>query len=207
MIVIVNYGSGNIQAISNIYKRLDIPHRIAQSPVELSDATKVILPGVGAFDFAMRTLSQSGMKEPLDDLVLNKKVPVLGICVGMQLLAKSSEEGLLPGLGWVDAVVKKFDFTNMEHRVSIPHMGWNSLRLKSEDPLFAGVDCEFGYYFLHSYYFSNRNDGDVLTETDHGHPFTSSVKCKNIYGVQFHPEKSHQNGIQLLKNFVHLSPC
>jgi imidazole glycerol-phosphate synthase subunit HisH len=166
--------------------------------------TKIILPGVGAFDFAMTALQESGMKNQLDHLVLEKKLPVLGICVGMHLLAQSSEEGSLTGLSWVDADVKKFDFSSLDRKTNVPHMGWNSLKIKNVDALLDRVDLEFGYYFLHSYYFSNQNAQDALTSTSHGHEFTSSIRSKNIYGVQFHPEKSHQNGIQLLKNFAAL---
>jgi glutamine amidotransferase len=167
----------------------------------LSDADKIILPGVGAFDGAMNLLNESGMRETLDDLVINKKTPVLGICVGMQILAKSSDEGSMPGLGWIDARVRKFPTESSKGARRLPHMGWNDTDPISEASLFAGERSDWPFYFLHSYYFECANEADVLATTDYEMQFASAVSSKNIYGVQFHPEKSHAAGIQLLSNF------
>lgn len=200
MIGIVNYGSGNIQAIGNIYKRLDVPYSVISRPQELASADRIILPGVGAFDQAMGELNASGMRQALDQAILDQHKPILGICVGMQLLAQSSEEGTAAGLGWIDGVVKKFD-CNGAATVYLPHMGWNTVEPKP-NALFDAVDLQLGYYFLHSYYFSCRNHQDELGVTMYGIRFASAVNVRNIFGVQFHPEKSHQPGIQLLKNFA-----
>lgn len=204
MIGIVNYGSGNIQAISNIYGRLGIPHMVAAHPEQLLEVDRIVLPGVGAFDQAMLELERSGMRHALDAAITDKK-PILGICVGMQLLAKSSEEGKLPGLGWIDATVKRFDREAIGMRAQLPHMGWNTVNPVSEGGLFAGVDLSTGYYFLHSYFFAPRATDDILAHTTYGTQFSSAVRHGNIYGVQFHPEKSHGAGIQLLKNFSELA--
>lgn len=204
MIAIVNYGLGNIQAIANIYKRLNIPARIAASAEELAEAHKIILPGVGAFDWAMTRLDQSGMRKRLDDLVLGKARPVLGICVGMQMMAKRSDEGVLEGLGWIDADVRKFDEASFTHKTHLPHMGWNDVAPRQNGGLFRGLESGARFYFLHSYYFAPRQEDDVLAITDYNGPYASSVRSSNVFGVQFHPEKSHQWGIQLLKNFAEL---
>jgi len=205
VIAIVNYGSGNIQAIGNIYNRLNIPFTVASTPDQLQSASKALLPGVGAFDQAMNELERSGMRRALDEFVLEARKPLLGICVGMQLLAKSSEEGSAKGLGWIDGEVKRFDHATFSQTTHLPHMGWNTVAPKYENRLFDGVDLQTGYYFLHSYYFACHRDADVLGVTDYGAPFASAVHRDNIYGVQFHPEKSHEAGIQLLKNFAFLA--
>lgn len=202
MIAIVNYGSGNIQAIANIYSRLGVPYRFAETPAELADAEKVILPGVGAFDQAMGELNRSGMREALEVAVREQRKPVLGICVGMQLLARASEEGREPGLGWVDGVVRRFDPARVDAVTRIPHMGWNTVRPVRDNVLFEDVDLATGYYFLHSYYFDCNDPEAVLAETVYGDTFASVVHTDNVYGVQFHPEKSHGAGIRLLQNFA-----
>jgi len=204
MITIVNYGLGNIQAIANIYKRLNIPACIAASAEQLAEAQKIILPGVGAFDWAMTRLDQSGMRECLDDLVLGKGRPVLGICVGMQMMAKRSDEGVLDGLGWIDAEVKKFDEASFTHKTRLPHMGWNDVAPRQNGGLFRGLESGARFYFLHSYYVAPNQEDDVLAITDYNGPYASSVRSGNVFGAQFHPEKSHQWGIQLLKNFAEL---
>ena len=202
MITIVNYGSGNIQALATVLKRLDVPFAVADSPAGLADADRIILPGVGAFDQAMNELDASGLRGALDEQVLARRRPLLGICVGMQMLAKSSEEGRARGLGWIDAEVKRFDHAAVGKRTQLPHMGWNTVEPVRGDPLFESVVPEHGYYFLHSYYVACRDASDSLAVTDYGARFTSAVRRDNIYGVQFHPEKSHQNGVQLLRNFA-----
>lgn len=204
MIAIVNYGLGNIQAFANIYKRLGIPVTIATAREHLTKATKFILPGVGAFDHAMERLEACEMYGALNDLVLSKKRPVLGVCVGMQMLASSSEEGHRAGLGWINGVVRKLRFTDSTDQGILPHMGWNTVRSVPDRPLFAGIGVEALFYFLHSYYFQCQDQANSIAAADYAGSFTCAVQADNIYGVQFHPEKSHHNGIQLLKNFARL---
>lgn len=204
MITIINYGSGNIQALVNIYKSLNIPHTVADNAGQLDSAQKLILPGVGAFDVTMQRLAASGVKKKLDELVLEKKIPVLGICVGMQILANESEEGRLPGLGYIQGKVKKIDTSKLQRKPHLPHMGWNSVSPATEHPLFENIDHKRGFYFLHSYFFSCLHPENVLCFTEYGERFASGVYFENIFGLQFHPEKSHMNGIQILKNFANL---
>jgi glutamine amidotransferase len=202
MITLVNYGLGNIQAFANIYKRLNIPVQVAKTDRELAQAHKIILPGVGAFDWAMQKLDDSGMRQMLDDLVLNQRCPVLGVCVGMQMMAKRSDEGVLPGLGWIDAEVKQFNESGFQQKTHLPHMGWNDV-VPIDHPLFNGLQNP-RFYFLHSYYFAPGDPIQTLATTDYNGFFTSVAGKEHIYGVQFHPEKSHQWGVQLLKNFAEL---
>ncbi|MBG6131701.1 glutamine amidotransferase [Aquimarina sp. EL_43] len=204
MIKIVNYGSGNIQAILNIYKQLNIECLVANTPQELQGATKLILPGVGAFDETMDQLIKSGFKKELDRMVLVEKIPVIGICVGMQILAKKSEEGQLDGLGYIDGVVKKFDSNKFTEKPYLPHLGWNSIEPVRENEIFENIDFDHGFYFLHTYYFSCNSTEDRLASTQYGGEFSSAVNHDNVFGMQFHPEKSHSNGIQLFKNFANL---
>jgi glutamine amidotransferase len=204
VITIINYGLGNISAFANVYKRLNIPVTIATRKEELVNARKIILPGVGAFDHAMTLLQESGMRDMLDELVVKKKTPVIGICVGMQILARSSEEGSLPGLGWINGVVKKFDASLIEHSTRLPHMGWNSIQPAKTEKLLENFNESCRFYFLHSYYFHCLDPENEIARTTYGISFSSAVKSGNIYGVQFHPEKSHGNGVQLLKNFANL---
>lgn len=204
MIAIVDYGLGNVQAIANIYTRLNIPVRAARTRADLDGAKKIVLPGVGAFDWAMARLNDSGMRERLDQLVMEERSDVIGICVGMQMLAGRSDEGTLPGLGWIHADVKIFDEASFSGRTHLPHMGWNDVTPRSEEGLFEGLGSGARFYFLHSYYFAPKHDKDTLATTDYNGPFVSSVRCGNVHGVQFHPEKSHQWGIRLLKNFAEL---
>jgi len=207
MIGIVDYGSGNIQAIANIYKQLNIAYTVISNPKELKMADRLILPGVGVFDETMRQLNFSGLKNELDDLVLNKKKPILGICVGMQLMANSSEEGKLPGLGWIEGKVKKFDIESFLHKPYLPHMGWNSLKPTVKHPILYDIDFKQGFYFIHSYYFDNQDKNNTLSFSHYGGEFSSAVINENIFGMQFHPEKSHLNGVKLLKNFAKLDLC
>lgn len=204
MITIVDYGLGNIQAFANIYKRLDIPVLFAKTAGDLVGATHIVLPGVGAFDWAMERLNTSGMRAKLDRLVLEDKKHVLGICVGMQMMANRSDEGSVTGLGWFNAEVKRFDEARIQGRTRLPHMGWNDVQPQDTLGLFQEMGAEARFYFLHSYYFAPSHSLDTLALTDYGVRFASAVKRQNIYGVQFHPEKSHGWGIQLLKNFASL---
>ena len=204
MIAVVDYGLGNVRAFLNVYKRLNIEATAARCATELRSATHLILPGVGAFDHAMNLLQRSRMRESLQELVIDKGVPVLGICVGMQILAASSEEGCLSGLSWIKARVKKFDESKISHRTRLPHMGWNDVHTVAMSPLFDGLDREPRFYFLHSYYFHCEEEDNVLARTEYAGIFSCAVRFRNIYGVQFHPEVSGNYGNILLENFAAL---
>lgn len=205
MITIINYGSGNIQALCNIYNNLNIEFKVASTPNDLKDSTKIILPGVGSFDETIGMLKKSGFVEHLNHMVLINKIPVLGICVGMQILSNESEEGKLKGLGWINGSVRKFNKEIFDTKPKIPHLGWNSIVPKNKQhPILNNINPDRGFYFIHSYYFDCNDNNNILTESFYGIKFCSSVNKENIYGVQFHPEKSHKNGIELLKNFAEL---
>jgi imidazole glycerol-phosphate synthase subunit HisH len=204
MIAIIDYGLGNIKAFVNVFRKLDIPVKVAKKNEDFISATKLILPGVGAFDHAMTKLINSGMREQLDEMVLYQKIPVIGICVGMQILAKSSDEGILPGLGWVDARVIKFDKDRINSDTRLPHMGWNDVDPTNGNLLFDGLDNKAKFYFLHSYYFACNQHLDEIAVSNYGYDFSCAINHNNIYGVQFHPEKSHMYGIKLLENFARL---
>ena len=204
MISIINYGSGNIRAIGNIYDTLKIDYKIAKSPQEVVGAEKLFLPGVGAFDETISMLDKTGFREVLDFEVMQNKVPIIGICVGMQILAESSEEGKLSGLGYIKGKVRKMDASLLNQKPKLPHLGWNSIEIKRQSAMFKNIDSELGFYFLHSYYFECEHEEDILTTTTYGKSFASAINHDNVYGIQFHPEKSHHNGINLLHNFATL---
>jgi len=201
MIAIIDYGLGNVQAFKDVYSRLNIAATIAKSAEDLNNATKLILPGVGSFDHAMTKLDESGMHPKIEQLVIETKTPILGVCVGMQMMATSSEEGRLQGLGWIDATVKRFD---SEKCIVLPHMGWNDVSPKSNSELFKDMDENIMFYFLHEYYFDACESSNIEATSDYGGEFTCSVRKENIFGVQFHPEKSHNFGMLLLKNFAEI---
>lgn len=203
MIAIIDYGLGNVRAFANVYTKLNIPFIIAKNTKELEKSHKIIVPGVGSFDYAMNLLEKSGMKELLNDMVQKCNVPVLGVCVGMQMMATSSEEGICPGLGWIDGQVKKFQ-TSSSQPINVPHMGWNNISPVINSGLMDGLSSESRFYFLHSYYFNCENEEPVLASTHYGNEFTCAIHRKNVYGVQFHPEKSHRWGEKLLENFARL---
>lgn len=200
MITIVDYGMGNLASIRNMLARLSIRAEITREPGVIAAADKLILPGVGAFDAAMTNIVERGLKDVLDQKVVEDRVPILGICLGMQLMSRGSEEGKRPGFGWIAAEFVRFRLDGLEGRYPVPHMGWNGVRLARPHPL---LDAEAAqrFYFVHSY--CARCDGpeDVLATTDYGSTFTSAYGRDNIAGVQFHPEKSHRYGMALLKRF------
>ena len=204
MITIIDYGVGNIFAFQNVYKRLNIPTRIAKTVKDLENADKLILPGVGHFDYAMSQLNSSGMRKRLDEIVIIEKKPIIGICVGMQMMAEKSDEGTVAGLGWIKADVKKFDASTIEFHTKLPHMGWNDVNPTLNHRLFDGLEKDAIFYFLHSYYFKCNNNNEIISTSIYGIKFPSSVQHDNIYGIQFHPEKSHSNGERLLHNFAKL---
>ena len=200
MITLIDYGLGNIHAFVNIYKRLGIDCVVAQDPETLLRASRLILPGVGAFDWAMQRLNESGMRSLLDELVLDRQIPVLGICVGMQIMANRSDEGQLDGLGWIQGEVKHFNQQLFSSKKVLPHMGWNDVSPR-DNLLFDKIPSP-RFYFLHSYYYVPVDTSHVLAEADYGNLFPASIGKQNIFGVQFHPEKSHHWGVQLLQNFA-----
>lgn len=204
MITIIDYGVGNINAFVNVYKRVDVPVKIARTKEDLEGVQKLILPGVGHFDHAMTQLNNSGMRDKLDDLVLNHRVPVIGICVGMQMMANNSDEGNMEGLKWIDATVKKFDETKINQATRLPHMGWNDVKPVKDIELFKGLEDNSIFYFLHTYYFQCNNAEDIMAVTEYGGEFASAAHHENKYGIQFHPEKSHHYGEILLHNFAKL---
>lgn len=202
MICIVDYGSGNVAALMNVLKRGRIAHFLSGDPHRFAEADRFILPGVGAFDPTMERLRGSGILEGLTDQVIGRGKPVLGICVGMHLLAQGSDEGVLPGLGWIAGRVRRIETGALAGPPLLPHMGWNSISPTVPEGLFRDVDCSRGFYFLHSYFFDAAIDADISAQVDYGGSFACAVARENISGVQFHPEKSHRNGTALLHNFA-----
>jgi len=207
MIGIINYGSGNIEAISNIYNRLNIECKIINNIEDFESVDRLILPGVGSFDECMKQLNNSGFKEKLNRIVLEDKVPILGICIGMHIMGNSSEEGVLEGLGWIPGKIKKFDKSLLVNKPYLPHMGWNNVNNIHDHIIFTGVNENQGFYFVHSYYYECEKEQNTLTICNYGLDFSSSIFKENIFGMQFHPEKSHSNGENLLSNFAKLNIC
>lgn len=201
MIAIIDYGSGNIAAIGDILKRLQLPYLITREHSELKAADRYILPGVGAFDTTMRTLKSSGLIGLLNDEVRGNGKKIMGVCVGMQILGDSSDEGVLPGLGWIPGHIRRIDPTTINGLLKLPHMGWNSIDIKVNSPLFNGIDPERGFYFLHNYFFDAEDSGKVLATVDYGSQIPCALGFENIFGFQFHPEKSHSNGVTVFRNF------
>lgn len=201
MITIVNYGLGNLGSIVNMFKRIGVPSKVTDRIDEVDQAEKLLLPGVGAFDVAISMIHEKGLMEVLNKKAMLDKIPVLGICLGMQLLTRGSEEGKLPGLGWVPADTKRFP--NKEG-LKVPHMGWNVVHPVTNSMLTNNLLESSRFYFVHSYYVQVDDSKYSLLRTDYGISFDSAVQNDNIYGAQFHPEKSHRFGMQILKNFSEL---
>jgi glutamine amidotransferase len=200
-IVIIDYGMGNVGSINNMLKYLGARAEISANHEVIKTADKLILPGVGHFDRAMENIIRKSLLDLLNEMALIKKVPFLGICLGMQLMCNSSEEGSVKGLGFVDAEVKKFSFQD-ENDLKIPHMGWNDINPSKESSLLNGLEEMSRFYFVHSYFVDCVNVADKLATTQYGHDFVSAFEHDNLIGVQFHPEKSHRFGITLFKNFL-----
>ena len=204
MIGIVDYGVGNVLAFANVYKRMNIPFTIVSSAADVAHAEKLILPGVGSFDYAMSRLIASGLRDALDRAVLENGVSVLGICVGMQMLAESSDEGELPGLNWVPGNVRKMTAEEKGHKIRLPHMGWNNLTVSRDSLLLSKLGPDSWFYYLHSYRFACEDPAHELASCEYGDRFSCAVSRDNVFGVQFHPEKSHDYGARLLRNFAEI---
>lgn len=203
MVTIVDYGIGNLNSVSNIIRYVGGKCKISDDLNEIKNSEKLILPGVGSFDKGIESLKKRGMIEVLNLAVLEKKIPILGICLGMQLMTLRSEEGNLNGLGWIDAEVKKFSFENSLN-LKIPHMGWNSIQVKRQNPLIPITEEEVRFYFVHSYFVNPNQYGLTIASSHYGKDFCAAFQMDNIFGVQFHPEKSHRFGMSLIKNFLEL---
>lgn len=201
-IVIIDYGMGNLGSIYNMLKKLGVKAVVSCEKEIIAAADKLILPGVGSFDSGMRNIESLNLRSLLIEQVMVQKKDILGICLGMQLFTKASEEGTLAGLGFVEAETFKFRF--FDNKLKIPHMGWNTLDIKRPSPLLEGMPKDPRFYFVHSYYVSCSRQEDIVATTNHGNDFVSIFLHDNITGVQFHPEKSHKFGMQLLKNFAEI---
>ena len=202
-VLIIDYGMGNIHSIQRRLRQAGAECHVSSKPKDVLQAKKLILPGVGHFGRAMQNLHEFGLVEALNEAVLHRKTPVLGICLGMQLMAKHSKEGDADGLGWVDGTVTRFRIED-RLRYKVPHMGWNQAGQIKESPLLKGIPENSEFYFVHSFHFLANEASDMLTETDYSYLFVSAIEKENIFGVQFHPEKSHEAGIILLRNFIRI---
>ncbi|HIA36631.1 MAG TPA: imidazole glycerol phosphate synthase subunit HisH [Flavobacteriales bacterium] len=203
MIVIADYGMGNLHSVLKAFRRLRVDAVISNNPEEIINADKLILPGVGNFKRGMKNLKEMNLIDPLNTAVLEKNTPILGICLGMQLMTKYSEEGNTEGLGWIDAETIRFDFSQYDNSfLHIPHIGWNNAASDSENLLFKNLDHETTFYFIHSYYVNCKQEDTIAAVTKYGNTFVSAISKNNIFATQFHPEKSHDSGLNLLKNFI-----
>lgn len=202
MIVVIDYGMGNLGSVANIIKKMGYSCTVTSDLNLIAQAEKIILPGVGSFDNGMENLNNKGIAEAITKKVLQDKTPILGICLGAQLMLETSEEGKLPGLGWMKGKVIKFRFAEKQIDQRIPHMGWNQVEIIKQNPVFNNMYENPKFYFVHSYHFSLDNDEAILTTTDYGYEFVSGFSKENITGLQFHPEKSHKYGMLVYKNFL-----
>lgn len=202
MVVIVDYKMGNLGSIFNMLKKIGVSTMVSSSISDIMSASKLILPGVGAFDNGMINLQQAGLISVLTEKVLVQKAPVLGICLGMQLLTRNSEEGSLQGLGWIDGYTARFRFSSEQQGLKIPHMGWNTVVFKQGSIFSQGYEAAPRFYFVHSFHVVCDSEENVAGNTFYGYEFTSVIQKENIYGVQFHPEKSHKFGLRLLNNWL-----
>jgi len=201
-ITIVNYGVGNLGSIQNMLKKIGANYIVSSSPKDIERAEKILLPGVGAYDAAIKNLHEQNYFEILNKRVAHDKVPILGICLGMQLLTESSDEGQEPGFGWIKGTTKKFDLKEHEDDLKVPHMGWNFINPTQESPLIAEMDENYRFYFVHSYYVECSDKKNVIATASHGTQFDAIIQNENVFGAQFHPEKSHKFGMKLLTNFA-----
>lgn len=202
MIVIIDYGMGNLRSVQKAFERIKVPVFISSDKTEIPKADKIVLPGVGNFERGITNLRSIGLFDTLNEVVIEYKIPILGICLGMQLMTEFSEEGNVEGFGWIKARTKKFVFDRAG--LKIPHMGWNNINVVRDNIITNNISPDNLFYFVHSYYVSCENQGDVLATTNYGASFVSSFQKENIYGCQFHPEKSHDAGLKMLKNFSEL---
>lgn len=205
MIVIIDYGMGNLGSLVNMLRMVKVDVTVSSERKDILSADHLVLPGVGSFDRGMQSLKQRGLIEVLEEKVLDEKAPVLGICLGMQLLTRSSEEGTEKGLSWIDAETRRFRLPPGSP-IKIPHMGWDAVTVKKSSPLFRDMDPEAMYYFVHSFHVVSKSPDDILCTTRYGYEFPSGISHANILGVQFHPEKSHRFGMSLMKQFAAIPP-
>lgn len=202
MITIVDYGMGNLRSVQKAFERIGIPVMISGRIDEILQAEKLVLPGVGNFEQGVSNLKSRGLFDALNSAVIENKIPILGICLGMQLMTEFSEEGNCEGFGWIKGKTTRFSFP--DNQLKIPHMGWNNLLINRVDSLYDGITTDNFFYFVHSYYVSCKDENNILAQTNYGNKFVSSFQKENIFGCQFHPEKSHDAGLQILKNFAKL---
>jgi imidazole glycerol-phosphate synthase subunit HisH len=202
-IVIVDYGMGNLHSVQKRIHKVGGKSIISSDPDIIANASKIVLPGVGHFGKAMKNLKDKNIFQALNQAVLERKVPILGICLGMQIMAKHSEEGDAEGLGWIDATIKRFSIED-KLRYKVPHMGWNTVTINKESLLFSNTQNNPEFYFVHSFYLASNDKSINLNETNYEQDFVSAIQLDNIFGVQYHPEKSHDSGNSLFKNFINL---
>lgn len=202
MIAVIDYDTGNVASVLNMLRRVGADAVVSRDPSVLCAAEKLVLPGVGAFDQGMINLQRFGLDELLTDLVVHKRRPILGVCLGAQLMTKSSEEGTREGLGWLDARLVRFR-SEGDSRIRIPHMGWNTVRaVRRAGDVFDGIDEPMRFYFVHSYHMVADDSSIELAATDYGYTFASALGSQNVLAFQFHPEKSHRYGMQVYRNFA-----
>ncbi|MBU0764997.1 MAG: imidazole glycerol phosphate synthase subunit HisH [Bacteroidetes bacterium] len=202
MIVIIDYGMGNLRSVLKAFKRINAEVKISSDIREIEKADKLVLPGVGHFKRGMENLNNMGLTAVINKKVMQDKIPVLGICLGMQLFTNHSEEGDAEGFGWIDAQTVKFNFSENDQKFKIPHMGWNNISPVKDSALLKGMEKDDSYYFVHSYYVKCNNSEDILCTTEYGIEFVSGIQKDNISGTQFHPEKSHKAGLKIIKKFT-----